>query len=75
MEIDLQRVLDGTEAYYQTHTDATLIDSVILLMTIKAKNDWVTRLLKLKFDKQLTPSQTVASSPGTFRSIERQLGK
>lgn len=75
MEIDLQRVLDGTEAYYQTHTDATLIDSVILLMTIEAKNDWVTRLLKLKFDKQLTPSQTVASSPGTFRSIERQLGK
>ena len=75
MNIDLQRVLDGTEAYYQTHTDATLIDTVILLMTIEAKNDWVTRLLQLKFDKQLTPSQTVASSPETFRSIERQLGK
>jgi hypothetical protein len=44
-------------------------------MMIEAKNDWVTRLLQLKFDKQLTPSQTVASSPETFRSIERQLGK
>lgn len=75
MDIDLQRVLDGTEAYYQTHTDATLIDTIILLMTMEAKNDWVTRLLQLKFDKQLTPSQTVASSPETFRSIERQLGK
>jgi len=74
IDVDLQRVLEGTEQYYQNHTDSTLIDSVILLMNIEAKNEWVTRLLQLKFHKQLLPSQTVASNPETFRSIERQLG-
>lgn len=75
MTIDLQRVLNGTLAYYKTRTDANLIDAAILLMTLEGKTDWVTQLVKLKSEKQLLPSVTAAASAQTFQSIEQKLGK
>lgn len=74
MTIDLQRVLNGTLAYYKTRSDANLIDSTILLMALEGKTDWVTQLVKLKSEKQLLPSATAAASAQTFQSIETKLG-
>ena len=75
LTIDLQRVLDGTLAYYQTGTNSELIDTVILLMSFEGKADWVAQLVKLKSEKLLVPSATAAANPRAFQAIERGLTK
>lgn len=75
MKVDPERVVLGVEAYYESSTDPELMDRALVFTGIERDFELCKRLLTLKADKQLLPSNTVARSPGNFRTIERELGK
>lgn len=75
MKVDLEKVVSGVEAYYETNTHPELMDRALLFTAMERDFDLCKRLLKVKADKQLLPSNTVARSPMNFRTIERELGK
>ncbi len=73
MRIDLARVVSGVESYYQSHSHPELMDRAVLLTAIERDFDACKRLLKLKADKQLLPSQFISRSPKNFHTIETEL--
>ncbi len=72
LEIDLAKVLAGTKDYYQHSQDSTLLDTVVLILAVEQKFDWVNELLELRARKRMMPSAVAALHTLSFRNIEKR---
>jgi hypothetical protein len=72
IEFDAQRVVAGTERFYQRHTSPELLDKVVLLLAAEKKRDLVKQLLHLRAEKGLVPSVIAATAAVAMRTLEQQ---
>ncbi len=75
MEVDIDRVVEGVEAYYENHTHPDLMDRALIFTAMEQEWDQCKRLFRVKTDKKLLPSKIVLQSPKNFTTIEREASK
>jgi hypothetical protein len=69
LNLNVDRLVNGTKSFYETRTDPDLIEGMITLLSLKTKKPQVRELFQLRADKRLPPGATSARHAEGFQSI------
>jgi hypothetical protein len=69
LNLNVDRLVNGTKSFYENRTDPDLIEGMITLLSLKTKKPQVRELFQLRTDKRLPPGATSAKNAVGFQSI------
>ena len=69
LNLNIDRLVNGTKSFYETRTDPDLIEGMITLLSLKTKKPQVRELFQLRADKRIPPGTTSSRNSVGFQSI------
>jgi hypothetical protein len=73
MNLDLERLFQGTKAYYSKWSDPNVMDMTLLLLHLAKDTDHIEELLRLRAEKRILPGTTARAGWKTYRAIEASI--
>lgn len=70
MEIDFDRLVDGTKQYYEKWNDSDVMSQTLLLLYLSRHTDPIAELLRLRAEKHILPDAASNASWQNFRNLE-----